>query len=82
MYRPDYREHRQPLSIEKELIMNIGNVSYDLTEEDSKHAFEGIGKDQLGNIIKDTGRVVNRKIQFSKDSTRAEANSAIRGLRS
>jgi RNA recognition motif-containing protein len=61
--------------------MNIGNVSYDLTEEDSKHAFEGFGKDQLGNIIKDTGSGESEGFGFQEIPTRAEAKSAIRGLR-
>jgi RNA recognition motif-containing protein len=60
----------------------VGYVSWDLTEEDSRHAFEGFGKDQLGTIIKDTGSGESRGSGFVEIPAKAEATSAIRGLSS
>jgi len=47
-----------------------------------KHAFEGFRKDELGNIIKDTGSGESKGFGFQEIPTRVEAKSAIRGLRS
>jgi RNA recognition motif-containing protein len=67
--------------IEKELATNIyiGNLSQDLSVDDLIHAFEGFGKGELGNLIKDTGSGESKRFGFLEICTRAEAKSAIRG---
>jgi hypothetical protein len=46
-----------------------------------KHGFVGFGKDELGNIIKDTGSGASRGFGFVEMPAKAETKSAIRGLR-
>jgi RNA recognition motif-containing protein len=68
--------------IEKEVRMNIyvGNLSYDVREEDLKQAFEGYGQVASVNIIKDRYSGESRGFGFVEMPDRAEADSAINGL--
>jgi RNA recognition motif-containing protein len=58
----------------------IGNVSWDLTEEELKEAFEAYGQITTVNIIKDkyTGR--SRGFAFVEMPDKASAEAAIKGL--
>jgi RNA recognition motif-containing protein len=58
----------------------IGNLSYEVTEEDLQKAFEGFGQTESIKIIKDnyTGR--SKGFGFVEMSNNADAQSAINGL--
>jgi RNA recognition motif-containing protein len=58
----------------------VGNLSYEVTEEDLKEAFEGFGEVETVKVIKDnyTGR--SKGFGFVEMPTKAEAQSAIDGL--
>jgi len=58
----------------------VGNLSYEVTEEDLKEAFESFGQIESVKIIKDnyTGR--SKGFGFVEMSNNADAQSAIDGL--
>jgi RNA recognition motif-containing protein len=58
----------------------IGNLSYEVTEEDLKKAFEVFGEVDSARVIKDkyTGR--SKGFGFVKMSNKVKAQSAIQGL--
>ena len=58
----------------------VGNLSYEVTEEDLQKAFEGFGQTESVKIIKDnyTGR--SKGFGFVEMSDNSEAQSAIEGL--
>jgi len=58
----------------------VGNLSYGVTEEDLKQAFEGFGQVESVNIIKDRYSGESRGFGFVEMSDKAEAESAIEGL--
>jgi RNA recognition motif-containing protein len=68
--------------LQKEIRMNIyvGNLSYEVTEEDLRLAFEPFGQVESVNVIKDkyTGR--SKGFGFVEMPSKAEAQSAIDGL--
>jgi len=68
--------------IEKEVTMNIyvGSLSYEVTEEDLRQAFEGFGQVVSVNIIKDKYSGESRGFGFVEMPDRAEADSAINNL--
>ncbi len=58
----------------------VGNLSYEVTEEDLKEAFEAFGKVDTVKVIKDnyTGR--SKGFGFVEMAAKTEAQSAIEGL--
>ena len=58
----------------------VGNLSYDVSEEDLQKAFEAFGQVSAVNVIKDkfTGR--SRGFGFVEMAVESEAQSAIGGL--
>jgi RNA recognition motif-containing protein len=70
------------LYIAKEGRMNIyvGNLSYEVAEEDLRQAFEGFGEVVSVNIIKDRWSGESRGFGFVEMPAKAEAESAITGL--
>jgi len=58
----------------------VGNLSYEVAEEDLKQAFEGFGQVESVNIIKDRYSGESRGFGFVEMSDKAEAESAIEGL--
>ncbi len=58
----------------------VGNLSYEVTEEDLKQAFEGFGQVESVNIIKDRYSGESRGFGFVEMPDKAEAESAIEGL--
>jgi len=58
----------------------VGSLSYGVTEEDLKQAFEGFGQVESANIIKDKYSGESRGFGFVEMSDKAEAESAIEGL--
>ena len=58
----------------------VGNLSYEVTEEDLKQAFEGFGQVESVNIIKDRYSGESRGFGFAEMPDKAEAESAIEGL--
>ncbi len=58
----------------------VGNLPYDVSEEDLQKAFEAFGQVESVNIVKDryTGR--SRGFGFVEMSAEADAQSAIDGL--
>ena len=58
----------------------VGNLSYEVTEEDLKEAFEVFGEVDTVKVIKDkyTGR--SKRFGFVEMPAKAEAQSAIEGL--
>jgi RNA recognition motif-containing protein len=58
----------------------VGNLSYEITEEDLKQAFEGFGQVVSVNIIKDRYSGESRGFGFVEMSDKAEAQSAINDL--
>jgi RNA recognition motif-containing protein len=67
---------------QKEVSMNIyvGNLSYEVTEDDLKHAFEAFGQVETVKIIKDRWSGQPRGFAFVEMPEREEAYSAINGL--
>lgn len=58
----------------------VGNLSYEVTEEDLQQAFEGFGQVESVKIIKDTYSGRSKGFGFVKMSGKGEAHSAIDGL--
>jgi RNA recognition motif-containing protein len=58
----------------------VGNLSYEVTEEDLKQAFEGFGQVTSVNIMKDRHSGESRGFGFVEMRAQAEAESAINGL--
>lgn len=58
----------------------VGSLSYEVTEEDLRQAFEGFGQVVSANIIKDKYSGESRGFGFVEMSDKAEAESAIEGL--
>ena len=58
----------------------IGNLSYEVTEEDLKQAFEAFGQVESVNIIKDGYSGRSRGFGFVEMPGKAEAQSAINEL--
>ena len=58
----------------------VGNLSYEVTEEDLKEAFEGFGQIESVRIIKDNYSGRSKGFGFVEMSNNAEAQSAINGL--
>jgi RNA recognition motif-containing protein len=58
----------------------VGNLSYEVTEEDLKEAFEAFGEVETVRVLKDnyTGR--SKGFGFVEMSNNADAQSAINGL--
>jgi RNA recognition motif-containing protein len=58
----------------------VGNFSWEATEEDLRHAFEGFGQVASVNIVKDkyTGKL--RGLGFVEMPNKAEAQAAISSL--
>jgi RNA recognition motif-containing protein len=70
------------LWIWEEVLMNIyvGNLSYELTEEELQQAFEAFGQVESAKIIKDayTGR--SRGFGFVEMPSKDEGEAAVNGL--
>jgi RNA recognition motif-containing protein len=68
--------------LQKEMSMNIyvGNLSYEITEEDLKLAFEPFGKVESASIIKDKYSGQSKGFGFIEMPSKAEAQAAIEGL--
>jgi RNA recognition motif-containing protein len=58
----------------------VGNLSYEVTEEDLREAFEGFGSVESVKIIKDRWSGESKGFGFVEMPETAEANSAIKGL--
>jgi RNA recognition motif-containing protein len=58
----------------------VGNLSYEVAEEDLQQAFEGFGEVTSVNIIKDRWSGQSRGFGFVEMPTKAQAQSAIEGL--
>ena len=58
----------------------VGNLSYEVTEEDLKEAFEAFGQVETVKVIKDNYSGRSKGFGFVEMPTKAEANSAIEGL--
>ena len=59
----------------------VGNLSYEVTEEDLKEAFEGFGQVESVKIIKDNYSGRSKGFGFVEMSNNADAQSAINGLK-
>ena len=58
----------------------VGNLSYEVTEEDLKQAFEGFGQLESVKIIKDRFSGESKGFGFVEMPAKGEAESAIEGL--
>jgi len=58
----------------------VGNLSYEVSEEDLKEAFETFGQVETVNIIKDKYSGQSKGFGFVEMPTKAEADAAIEGL--
>ena len=58
----------------------VGSLSYDVTEEDLRQAFESFGQVESATIIKDKYSGKSKGFGFVEMSSKAEAQSAINGL--
>ena len=58
----------------------VGNLSYEVTEEDLKEAFEGFGQIESVKIIKDNYSGRSKGFGFVEMANNADAQSAIDGL--
>ena len=58
----------------------VGNVSYNVTEEDLKQAFEGFGQVTSVSIIKDKFSGQSKGFGFVEMPVKEEAQAAIGGL--
>jgi len=58
----------------------VGNLSYEVTEEDLKEAFEVFGEVETAKVIKDTYSGRSKGFGFVEMSDKAKAESAIEGL--
>jgi RNA recognition motif-containing protein len=59
----------------------VGNLSYEVTEEDLQNAFEGFGQIESLKIIKDNYSGRSKGFGFVEMSNNADAQSAINGLK-
>jgi cold-inducible RNA-binding protein len=68
--------------LQKEIRMNIyvGNLSYEITEEDLRMAFEPFGQVESAAIIKDKYSGQSKGFGFVEMASKAEGQSAIDGL--
>jgi RNA recognition motif-containing protein len=68
--------------MKKEIRMNIyvGNLSYEVTEEDLRLAFEPFGQVESATIIKDKHSGQSKGFGFVEMASKAEGQSAIDGL--
>ena len=75
-------DRRRLGDIIKETSMNIyvGNLSYEVTEEDLQKAFEGFGQIESVKIIKDNYSGRSKGFGFVEMPDNAAAQSAIEGL--
>jgi RNA recognition motif-containing protein len=58
----------------------VGNLAYNVTEEDLKKAFEAYGQVATANIIKDQYSNQSKGFGFVEMPDKAEAQAAISGL--
>ncbi len=58
----------------------VGNLSYEVTEEDLKEAFEVFGEVETAKVIKDNYSGRSKGFGFVEMSDKANAESAIEGL--
>ena len=58
----------------------VGNLSYEVAEDDLQQAFEAFGEVTSVNIIKDRWSGQSRGFGFVEMPTKAQAQSAIEGL--
>jgi len=58
----------------------VGNLSYEVTEEDLRQAFETFGEVTSAKIITDRSSGTPRGFGFVEMATKAEAEAAIAGL--
>jgi len=58
----------------------VGNLSYEITEEDLKEAFSSFGQVESVKIIKDNYSDRSKGFGFVEMANRGEAQSAIEGL--
>jgi RNA recognition motif-containing protein len=58
----------------------VGNLSFDVTEEGLRQAFEAYGQVESATIVKDKFSGQSRGFGFVEMPTKAEAASAISGL--
>jgi RNA recognition motif-containing protein len=58
----------------------VGNLSFDVTEEELRQAFESYGQVESATIVKDKFSGQSRGFGFVEMPTKAEAMSAISGL--
>jgi len=58
----------------------VGNLAYNVTEEDLKKAFEAYGQVATANIIKDQYSNQSKGFGFVEMPDKAEAHAAISGL--
>lgn len=58
----------------------VGNLSFDVDEQELRNAFEGFGKVESANVIKDKYSGQSRGFGFVEMSDKAEAQSAVKGL--
>ncbi len=68
--------------LQREIRMNIyvGNLSYEVTEEDLRLAFEPFGQVESAAVIKDKYSGQSKGFGFVEMPSKAEAQSAIDGL--
>lgn len=58
----------------------VGNLAFDVTEEELRQAFESYGQVESATIVKDKFSGQSRGFGFVEMPTKAEAMSAISGL--
>jgi len=58
----------------------VGNLSFEATVEDVRHAFEGFGQVASATIVKDKVSGQSRGFGFVEMPNKVEAEAAIRGL--
>ncbi len=58
----------------------VGSLSYNVTEDDLKQAFEAFGKVESANIIKDKFTGKSKGFGFVQMPSKEEAQAAIEGL--
>jgi RNA recognition motif-containing protein len=58
----------------------VGNLSYGVTEEDLKEAFESFGEVETAKIIKDRYSGESKGFGFVEMPAKGEAQSAVEGL--
>ncbi len=58
----------------------VGNLSYEVTEQELRQAFEAFGEVESTNIIKDKYSGQSKGFGFLEMPTKAEAEAAVEGL--